>query len=243
VGQIRDSESRRALLGETIRAARLPMSGREAARRAHLSRSVLSRLELGQQPLTIDHLVTLDRAWNKDGTLVTLGQQLLGQPEPLSGSQSGLWTHNFPAAWSGPVWELVRQTPDSPESEEHRVDMRWGPWCQSVSLTLGRGAILLHGKGDDGMSFTLEVSVDPPAHVAFGIGAPPTRWPVTNINADWRYVGSAGPLIDQLQSKAREVFATTGRSVEELAAFLNLPIETLRLLLGLDSAERSPEQG
>jgi transcriptional regulator with XRE-family HTH domain len=243
VGQIRDSDSRSSLLGETIRGARLPLSGREAARRAHLSSSVLSRLELGRQVVTLDQLVALDRAWNKDGTLVTLGQQLLGQPEPLTGSQRGLWTHNFPAGWSGPVWELVRQTPDSPKAEEHRVEMRWGSWCQSLSIALGRGAILLHGKGDDGMSFTLEVSVDPPADVAFGIGAPPPQWPIMNINEGWHYVGSAGRLIDQLQSKAREILATTGRSVEELAAFLNLPVETLRLGLGLDSADRSPGQG
>src|SRR5487761_1228612 len=55
LGQIRDSnDDRTAALGQAIRDARAPLSGREAARRANMSKSVLSRLELSQQVVSLE---------------------------------------------------------------------------------------------------------------------------------------------------------------------------------------------
>lgn len=233
LGHIRDTEGRNRLLGETIRAARQPVSMREAARLAHVSKSVLSRLELGQQLVTLDQLVHFDSAWGKNGSLVTEGQQLLGFPEPVARTESPVWTHNFPAAWGGPVWELVRPTLTAPAGRR-TVTLTWGPWRKSVVVDLTSGVILLHSKGDDGESWPLDLSVEPAAHVVFGLGMPSTQWAIMNINPDWTYKGPAGRLIREFQSKAREIFARTGRSVEETAEFLHLPPDTLRFGMGLE---------
>lgn len=214
---------------------------REAARLAHVSKSVLSRLELGQQLVTLDQLVQFDRAWGKNGSLINEGQQLLGFPEPLPQTESSFWTHNFPAAWGGPVWELVRSTPTAPDGQR-AVTFTWGPWRKTVLVDLTDGAILLHSKGDDGESWPLDLSVEPAAHVVFGIGMPSTQWTIRNINPDWTYTGPAGRLLKEFQSKAREIFARTGRSIEETAEFLHVPPDTIRFGIGLDDPSELPNR-
>lgn len=205
-----------------------------------MSKSVLSRLELSQQVVSLEQLVQMDRAWHKEGTLVSLGQQLLGMPEPLAGTESSVWMHNFPAAWSGPVWELVRPTPTSPPADTYDVQMKWGAWDRSTSVE--PSTTLEHGKGDDGASYTMTLLIDPPAHVVFGIGTPPPSWPVQRVNDQWQFVGDERPVIERFQARMRQIFALSGRTPEELAEFLNLPTDAVLYILGVYPFERGSDR-
>jgi hypothetical protein len=104
-----------------------------------------------------------------------------------------------------------------------------------VLTTAKPGTILEHGKGDDGMSYTVTLLVEPPAHVFFGIHAPPAAWPVKLLsNDDWRYIADdRSELVTSFQSKLRRILASCGRTPDELVEFLKLSTADTYWLLGL----------
>jgi hypothetical protein len=233
MGQIRDSDEKALAIGKVILDSRLPRSQREAAPLGGLSKSALSRLERGEQTPTLEQLEQLDRGWHKEGSLVSVVQMLIGMPEASARSERNVWLHNFPAKHSGPVWELIRPTPSSPSTDMYRIQIRWGTW--EVLTTAMPGTILEHGKGDDGMSYTVTLIVEPPAHVFFGIHAPPAAWPVKLLsNDDWRYIADdRSELVTSFQSKLRHILASCGRTPDELVEFLKLSTTDTYWLLGL----------
>jgi hypothetical protein len=74
---------------------------------------------------------------------------------------------------------LVDSTPDTCYS------LRWGPW-QRQGTTEGTGTVALtFHKGDDGLSVSLIVTVQPPTDIRFGIGTPMLATRAIDVDDGW----------------------------------------------------------
>lgn len=102
-----------------------------------------------------------------------------------------IWCH--PAEYSGQVWIQVISDPSNREVIHH-YSITWGPWECSGRLTFREqpSAVLVHAKGNDGLSIPIVFSISPTCSVRFGQGDPPLG-PLHDINRGWDFVGD-GPL-------------------------------------------------
>ncbi len=84
------------------------------------------------------------------------------------------WMGHHPAAYSGPVWIRVLKR-ESSRHEQHMIRLKWGPWRLDLALPSDsdRSVVLVHGKGNDGLSVPILADIEPPCFVQFGVGDPP----------------------------------------------------------------------
>jgi len=95
------------------------------------------------------------------------------------------WVHHHPATYAGEVWvKILKQ--ETALDEPHRISIRWGPWRRDVDLPANpaRSVVLVHTKGNDGLSVPIFLDVNPSCFAMFGCGGVPGGSTI-DINVGW----------------------------------------------------------
>jgi transcriptional regulator with XRE-family HTH domain len=153
------------------------------ATRVGSSKSVLSRLELGQRLPDPNVIVALDAELHADGELVSAARAIRGG-SAVDGAPHRRWTHNYPSDYHGEIWIEIRAEAGNSEPRTS-LELRWGAWVlrRAVVWPASGQVRLWHSKGDDGLSIPLIVTAGRPVHVAFHAGRAPKD--AVDVNAGW----------------------------------------------------------
>lgn len=209
-------------VAEVLRSARgNTRSQRNVAAAAGISVASLSRYEAGSRLPSGDMLAALDRELGLGGSLVALGQLQRSKarlPKPAS-----LWNHMYAPKWSGPVWFEVLPV----QAGDHDLRLRWGPWGHRFQRRLPMaGAVLMTMKAQEDASTVLELLVTPPAVVRFGAGDASKFPNAESIYYGWEPVEESD-LMRMAGKLLNDALRFCGRTPDDLAHFLNVPIATV----------------
>jgi hypothetical protein len=96
-----------------------------------------------------------------------LGELIL---EKLATRPDRLHFYKWPAAYGGRVWIWILP-PARNAGLAHDIQLRWGPWRRSLSVSITENGItLLTSKGAEDVPASCRVEVTPEARVLFGVG-------------------------------------------------------------------------
>lgn len=206
-----------------------------AGRRAAISKSTLHRTETGGRAVTPDEVASLETALGLGGGLAVEFHRL-ALDEAVRNLQPGpLWVHAYPAGWAGTVWVHIRPRA---RSRQVRASILWGSWSRVVTSPVPEGVLtLVFGKGSDGQSVPLSMTVDPDCTVIFGFG-PPISDGVLDVNDEWTYEGGTEEAFRRVGAAFQHLLRRSGRTIEDLANVLGASVHEVRAVLQLVDDER-----
>ncbi|WP_435740128.1 helix-turn-helix domain-containing protein [Clavibacter nebraskensis] len=177
----------RLILGMAIRHARgrLGLSLGTASSLAHLAKSTLQRIEVGEGRATVKDVERLDQALQAKGQLNDLYSALQGrQPLPAFSAHRSTMeaSHRWPALWTGAVWVLVALIP--PARVPVQISLQWGPW--RFDATIDQSTAFETFKAPDDVSVAMYISTSQASDVIFGAGpAPVSDHAIVDIRRLW----------------------------------------------------------
>ena len=221
---------RSVALGAHIRRLRgeLGLSLVSVGKLAAFSKSSLQRIELGERVVTPDEVAQLETSLGLGGRLaVEYYREVLAArnltPRPL-------WVHAFPASWSGTVWAHIRPPVGT---REVSVSLAWGSWSRTCDAQTPDDAItVVFGKGSDGESIPISVSVEPECSVHFGFG-PPVSAKFLDVNDGWEYNANESEALRRVGAAFQAMLRRRGRSIADLAELLGTSEHEVRTVLQL----------
>lgn len=181
-----------------------------------VSKSTVSQWESGQRSMSLAPGV-IDDALGAGGAFSGLCWALTTE-QALAPSRT--WAHNLDQRDSGPVWAWVRNRRRRPG----RISFAWGDWGGSVDVPAD-GLFLESSVSLDGPPVIVQLAE--PGWVDTGRGEMPEWIGLERVDA---VEALSVPQMESsyffrlLGSRLRDDLASSGRSHEELAAFLNLAV-------------------
>ena len=223
---------RSVALGAHIRHLRgeLGLSLVAAGKLAAFSKSSLQRMERGERDVTPEEVAQLEVALGLGGRLSGeyYREVLAYAAEHLK--PAALWIHAYPAKWAGTVWASICT---SAEVRRVRASIVWGSWSRPVEVEVsGQPLTLVFGKGSDGESIPLALTVEPDCVVSFGFG-PPVTDAFLDINEGWIYGANESEALRRVGASFHHMLSRQGRTIADLAELLGASEQELRAVLQL----------
>jgi hypothetical protein len=110
-------------------------------------------------------------------------KEIIDTIQPPNAEYKTDWVHNYPASYSGIIWEKVEIQPTN-KNKTHRYTIKWGKW-QYTGEFQGQDVVYLwHRKGNDGQSIEILFHIEPASKVTFEKGDQPPIGAI-DINDGW----------------------------------------------------------
>lgn len=219
-------------MGAQIRRLReeMGLSLAAASKLILISKSSFHRTEIGERDVTPEDVALLETKLGLGGRLaVEYHREVLEyaakhlQPAPL-------WVHAFPGNWAGTVWVQLRPRA---KARDVRASILWGSWSRTVEAdVIGHPLTVVFGKGSDGESIPLSISVEPNCAVSFGFG-PPVVDDFLDINDGWTYGANEAEALKRVGAAFQTLLKRSGRTIDDLAAVLGTSVHELQMVLQL----------